>query len=283
MTMKAVVYYDHRSPRSCRIGSAMWNGIMAHGDRASLVAFDEYKGPEPDADCVAYGWGRPEVFHAYRRCGRHYVHIDLGWWNRKPIGDVLGGHHKVAVNGRDPSAYFARNFTSDRVEKINIPIKPWRPYDPRKPFLIGGMSEKSCRTFGLEPEAWERAIIRLLMKEDGAKVTYRPKPSWAGAFPIAGAGYSVEPIDVALAKARMVITHHSNLAIDALIAGIPVHVAYPTVAAAFSTPIEEIATPWMPPGREQLLADIAWQQWTPDEMTRGECWKHLKEMTPLCT
>ncbi len=81
-------------------------------------------------------------------------------------------------------------------------------------------------------------------------------------------------MEAALADCWAVVTLHSNVAVDALMAGIPVNVAE-GVAAEFSTPLAQIETPRMPEGREQLFADIAYCQWTPAEMASGACWSHL--------
>jgi hypothetical protein len=77
------------------------------------------------------------------------------------------------------------------------------------------------------------------------------------------------------------VTLHSNVAVDALLAGIPVNVAE-GVARDFSTPLVHIETPRRPDDREQLMADIAYCQWLPAEMASGAAWRHLLEHTPIC-
>ena len=49
-------------------------------------------------------------------------------------------------------------------------------------------------------------------------------------------------------------------------------------ATAFSVPLEAMADPPRLDVREQFLADVAWLQWTLDEMRSGECWAHLRTM-----
>jgi hypothetical protein len=40
---------------------------------------------------------------------------------------------------------------------------------------------------------------------------------------------------------------------------------------------------WEPqPGREQLMADIAYCQWTPQEIAHGACLNHMIQVGGLC-
>lgn len=230
---------------------------------------------------IAYGWANPGMFEAYRAAGGHYCYIDLGWWNRKPGNDVLGGYHKVVVDGREPGPYFRRNSPNDRFARLKVNIAPWRQGGNH--ILVAGMSEKSARTRGYGPHQWETDMVRKLQKIYPKRpLLLRPKPSWMGATPIIGAAYSpaTVPLDDALRGAWAAVSCHSNVAVDALVAGIPIYVEG-GVAVGFSTPLDQLETPRRPEGREQLMADIAFAQWTPAEMSSGLCLRHLMENTPL--
>ena len=252
-------------------------GAAVLGLTAELVAgFEEVCGDVG----VAYGWGRPALFDAYRGAGGHFVYLDLGWWGRKPKTDVLGGFHKVSVDAREPTAYFRGNFATDRFAHHGLTAAPWRA-DGRH-VLLAGMSAKSAKTRGFRPQEWEMATIEAIRSATGRPIMYRPKPSWAEATPIPGTIYSFPDTELALALCDCwaVVTLHSNVAVDALLAGVPVTVAE-GVARDFSTPLVQIETPRRPEGRDQLLADIAYAQWLPSEMADGSCWRHLLKETPL--
>ena len=60
------------------------------------------------------------------------------------------------------------------------------------------------------------------------------------AAPIPGSGYDKRPISEALSNAWAWVTHHSNSAVDALLAGVPVHCEI-GAAAAMSVPLDQIA------------------------------------------
>jgi hypothetical protein len=87
-------------------------------------------------------------------------------------------------------------------------------------------------------------------------------------------GYDLRPISEALASARAIVTHHSNVAVEALAAGVPVH-CFTGAAAACSVPLDRLCE--RPEGREQFLADVAYLQWSLDEMRSGAYWAHIKE------
>ncbi len=103
------------------------------------------------------------------------------------------------------------------------------------------------------------------------------------ATPIEGTRFSPrgETLADALADCWAVATFHSNVAVDALLAGIP---AYCETGVAAELSIEGLAgleAPKLRDGREQLMADIAYAQWHVAEMKSGACWRHLRENTPL--
>lgn len=276
--MRVACHFDPQSRRSTHLAQAMARGARAAGlEAAAVVGFDA-----PCADVgVAYGWGRPALFDAYRAQGGHFAYLDLGWWSRKPKNDVLGGFHKIAIDAREPTAYFRGNFATDRFSRHGLTAAPWRRSGSH--ILLAGMSAKSAKTRGYGPQEWEMVTIEAIRAVTDRPIVYRPKPSWADAKPIPGTIFSYPDIciEAALSDCWTVVTLHSNVAVDALLAGVPVNVQE-GVAAEFSTPLVRIEDPLRPDGREQLLADIAYSQWLPAEMASGEAWRHLLEHSPLC-
>lgn len=282
--ISAVCYQERNSRRSAVIAAAMADGIKRSGDHALVTEWSD----EPAMGDVGifYGWRLPEIGDAYRAKGRPFVHVDLGWWDRKPLGRPLDGYHKVAVNARDPGAYFERSWPSNRFDHFGIPLQGWRQDDESgAAILMAGMSAKSAGVQGFEPYEWERATIWRLRQVTDREIIYRPKPSWLEARPLQGTTFSPasEPLDRALDRAWAVVTLTSNVAVDAVIAGIPFF-AERGVASVRSMPsLSMIERPPRTERRLQLLADIAYCQWSVPEMKAGECWDYLKRGTPLCT
>jgi hypothetical protein len=276
--MKVACHFHPQSRRSTHLAQAMAAGARAIGLTAAAV--EGFDSPAGDVG-IAYGWGRPELFDAYQAQGGHFAYLDLGWWGRKPKTNVLGGFHKIAIDAREPTAYFRGNFATDRFATHGLTAAPWRASGSH--VLLAGMSAKSAKTRGFQPQEWEMATIEAIRAVTDRPIVYRPKPSWAEATPIPGTIFSFPdiPLEVALRDCWAAVTLHSNVAVDALLAGIPVNVAE-GVARDFSTPLVHIETPRRPDDREQLMADIAYCQWLPAEMASGAAWRHLLEHTPIC-
>lgn len=123
-------------------------------------------------------------------------------------------------------------------------------------------------------QEWERAAVQRLQGM-GKRVVYRPKPNDLTAQPIPGVILDRRPISEALENCWAWVTHHSNSAVDALLAGVPVH-CETGVASHFSVHLDSLADPELRDGREQFLYDVAWLQWTLEEMRSGEAWKHIR-------
>lgn len=254
MDVAVLIRPGHR--RSRLIGEAMVQGIHAAGDTVRVNA--------PKADVVvSYGWKRQAEYRRYPA----FVYADLGYWERE-------NYHRFSVNDWSPHRYVRRSLPAERFERLGLRVKPWR--QAGREIVVAGHSFKSAQDHGMQYQAWERAVIAQLQGL-GLEVVYRPKPNDPFAQDIAGVRTDRRPISEALEAAHAWVTHHSNSAVDALLAGVPVH-CETGAAAAFSVPLEDIADPPLLEGREQFLADVAWLQWTFDEMRSGECWRHLREL-----
>lgn len=272
----------------------MQAGIEAAGDRpvrllehlwphlAPLEYFDD--GVQNTHFCnvdavVFYGLeGRlPLIFQAFATY-RTAVYVDLGYWGRRQ-GGRWAGYHKVCVNARHPSAYY-RKPQHDRA-RINqfrgLLADPWR--EDGRHILLAGMGDKGALAEGFAPEQWEREAIDQIRAVTERPILYRPKPSWKKARPISGTMYSdpkEKVVEDELANCWAVVTHHSNVAIDGLVAGIPAF-CWGGVAAEFSSQrLASIERPLYPDGRDAWMADIAYTQWSVAEMASGACWRHLR-------
>lgn len=273
--MRIACFEDPKSARSHRIASSMAAGAKVLGHQAEIVPWSVDNVPADIA--IGYGWAFPEVLTRYQ----HFVHVDLGWWGRKPGHDPTGGYHKVAVNGREPSPYFRQSLPRDRFSKFMLSIRPWRATGTH--VLLAGTSAKSAATRGMAAMEWELKALDRIRKVTHRPVIYRPKPSWPGAYPLKGCAYSPghESLESVLADCWGIVTLHSNVAVDGLVAGIPAFGGEGIALAVSSGAIEDIETPSFPQERTEMLGDLAWCQWTPEEMASGACLKHLLAATPL--
>jgi hypothetical protein len=246
------------------IAQAMAEGIARCGDRPVLA---DLSMPHKKADvAICYGWKARQRLRLYP----HFVYADLGYWQRD-------SYYRLAVDDWSPEAYVRAGLPPERLQALGVAVQSWKG---GREIVVAGSSAKAAADHSLGYMGWEMSAVKRL-RALGLPVAYRPKPGDPGARPIEGAEYDTRPLADALASAAGWVTHHSNSAIDALAAGVPVHCAL-GAAAAFSVPLEQIGSAPRLEGREQFLADVAWLQWSLDEIRRGEAWAHLKDRGLVC-
>jgi hypothetical protein len=288
--MKAVIYCIRNNGRAVTIAQAMQAGFRRHG--VSVRIEPTWDGKVAGDLTIAYGWIHEPVFTAYRAAGAHFAYWDLGYWNRRPEG-VKGaareGHHRLAVDSWDTADTMARGCPADRWDATRppVPVLPltWTvPQRGRDVVLVAGMSGKAAGTHGFRPGEWEGAtmfelgqLIDRITRGEAPMQVFRPefraKPEKIA---------KGETIMQALARTRLLVTHHSNAAVDALFAGVPVF-ARKGVGRLISAAqmIQDNALcirPYSEDERTGLLRDIAYAQWTPAEMRSGAAWDHIKRL-----
>lgn len=271
------VYYAPSNSRSKVLAQAMARGIKAiSNDSVSLRPSVSYKGIDSDV-AVFYGLaeGLSRVMTDYSSHAKA-VYMDLGYWHRR-IKGKYDGYHKISVNSRHPTAYFQKlKHSPSRFKQLGLNIAPWRRNDGGH-ILVAGMSAKAALAEGFEPEVWERNMVRELSLRTERKIIYRPKPNWSSARPIRGSELQRKvELDQALVNCHSVVTHHSNVAVDALLAGIPTFCWHGIASVMSLNMVDHIEKPYYPEGREQFAYDAAYCQWSIDEMAQGLPWKHLK-------
>lgn len=254
-----------------KIALAMHEGIQRCGDKSTL--WEIGNGAQPRGDVgVMYGWKRNFLLKQYPR----FVFADLPYWNRpNPLDHSRAAHWKIIANGWSPHSYVHAGLHPKRWNDLHVDIHPERVVygTPPRKVIIAGASHKSAEQHGFKYMQWETAMANRL-RGKGFDLVYRPKLKDPFKKPIPGTTSDWGPIKWETVHA--VVTHHSNLALDALVQGVP---AYCETGAArcMSFNPDEIQSAAIPPGREQFLWDCAYLQWTLDEMKSGECWAHMKE------
>lgn len=263
--------------RSRIICEAMSEGINRFGDNSSIIKEEFYCGANKDA-AVFYGlYGKlRNAFIDYKRSAKKAVYIDLGYWSRTE-GGKLYGYHKISINNRHPTAYFQkRAYPGDRFKRLGLDIKPWNKTGTH--ILVAGMGAKAADVEGFKPSEWESAAVRELRRFTDRPIIYRPKPSWKHALPIEGSILSPpsQRLDEVLQNCFAVVAHHSNVCVDALLEGIPVFCFHGVASLMGLKEIAKIEAPIYPDGRYEWACNVAYTQWRPDEMKRGEAWRYLR-------
>lgn len=224
----------------------------------------------PMGDLIAgYGWRNYQMFKLYRDAGRPFIYVDLGYWNRKKARSDYGGYHKVVLNARHATEYFQRGRPSDR-RTIECPtVSPWQPEG--RHIIIAGLSGKGALSSGLKPLEWEQWAIKVLRRVTDRPIVYRPKPSWKDARPIPLTQFSPGTVSIedALVGAYALVTLHSNAAIDALCAGVPIFAGEGLASVMSVENLRDIVEPRRDIDREQFLNDVSYCHWRRSEIASG--------------
>ena len=253
-------------PSNIRNGDGLLRSLAAaaqqHGDRPVMRSTLQGRSPW----LVLYGVGAPGQAEARRRQTErncHTVHWDAAYFSR---GRKIG-YFRVSVDSDHPQQWL--DATPDDCSRWSVHETPIREdADPRGPILLVGLGKKS-RIY-LKAEHWEvRKLAELRHRFPGRKIIYRPKPKHP--HPVL-AGIDTDattPIEKLLVGCSRVVCRHSNVAVDAVVAGVPIEV-------------EDGAAQWLDgkpytvENRLSFLHRLAWWQWRADEAMQA--WAFLRKI-----
>jgi hypothetical protein len=221
-----------------------------------------YAEDEPETLCeVPVVWGvlreSDRIIAQAKAQSLYYYYIDHAYFNRGH-----GRNYRITRNGYDAGA--VRACPIDRFLALNIDVSPWRKAGrniivcpPTEYF----MAAHNC------PD-WLETTLAILREYSDRPVTVRVKPQ---------PGEEFVPLPEALDTAHALVTHSSNVAIEAACLGTPVFVAPGSAAAPIgSSDLSRIEAP-LYPERMPWLAHLAYNQYSFEEFGDGSTWEMLRE------
>lgn len=223
-----------------------------------------YQGNHPVL--VLYGAGseyRQGAIARHKANGGRVVMMDLGYWDRDHrMRMSVDEHHPTAAHfAIDPPAGVERWIPQLRED-----------WDPHGPVLLIGNGKKARAHLGMTPLEWEvRKLAELRARFPERTVYYRPKGKKNGEEDIGAPMRHAMTIEDAIKRCALVVCKHSNVAVDACIAGVPVECED---GAAF-----HLYRHGANPSREQrtaFLKRLAWWQWHYNEA--GACWAWIERV-----
>jgi len=253
------------------LGNAFRTGFRRHG--INCLTPEKFDGNVIADVAVAYGWINElttHLFSKYKAAGKHFVFLDLGYWDRG-----TEGHYRLGIDDWDTAVRMRRNCPPDRFNRLKVNVRDEWDHTSNV-IMIVGMSGKAAWTHGYKDGQWEQqtkdAVEKIFPQ---GSVYVRQKPNKQNLRTT-----KIGTIDAALREAYFVVSHHSNVAVDCLVAGIPFY-AKKGVGSLLSNPDfseDTLLNPTHPTTEDkmQLLYDTAYAQWTPNEMRSGECWDYIK-------
>lgn len=271
--MRVVVYDVEGNSRAANIGRAMVKGLSRR--KVPTVTAPRFNGKILGDVAIAYGWIHEltdNLFSKYREAGKHFVFVDLGYWNRSATGS-----HRVAVDDWDSLTNMRRGMPSDRREFSKVAVNSvWNPES--KNIIVAGMSGKAARTHGYRESQWERETASKLKSilPDDWNVIIRAKPNKRSPK------MDSPKIEKVLKDTFIAVSHHSNVSVDCLRAGVPYYAVKGVAMPLAITDITlEAITKARPPSIDQataLLNDISYVQWDLVEMANGKCWDYISSI-----
>ena len=197
----------------------------------------------------------------------------------------LHDNYRVGLNHfmRGLTDFNNKNSKPDRFKKLGIKIKPWRNKGDH--VLIVGQNMFDASLFGIDFEWWVKNTIQHLRKHTDRDIVFRDHPEnkdqmknlidtykWTKQVTYSNSG----TINDDLKNAHCTVAYTSGSSIDSMIAGIPVITCseYNFLWPISSHSLEDVENPKCGE-REQLLYDLAYTQWTVDEIKQGKPWQHL--------
>jgi hypothetical protein len=260
----------HFQPENSR-GTDMFRALIASAPQAGIDVIEttQYQGTSPWL--LVWGPGAParrDTIRAHVANGGRAIALDLAYWQRSEKVRVSfdAPHPQVFVMKK---ALPAERFIDDGITLTN-------EWNPDGAIVIAGLGDKARVQYGAGTvDEWERDMMRVCAARWPKRIIYRPKkvgspiPAWATHVSREGR------IEDALRGAALVITWHSNVAVDAIRMGIPAVCRDGAAAAVCRSTVDGQPLPLASDVRDRFLANLAWFQWKPSEA--AACWRFIQE------
>jgi hypothetical protein len=201
--------------------------------------------------------GSDRVLSHARARGQYFFYCDHAYLDRGH-----GRSYRITRNAYEAGR--VRVCPGDRLEQLGLSLDPWR--SGGRSILICPPTDFFMAAHGCQ--GWLERTLEVLRGHTDRPLVIREKPR---------PGESVQPLHEALRDAHALVCHSSNVAIEAVLAGVPVFVA-PTSAAApvGLTDLQAIESPLFP-DRRAWLAHLAYSQFSLEEIASGVAWRMLLE------
>lgn len=237
------------------------NAIMrafAHGIRCELRYAEDETDPRPGVPIV---WGvlrgSDRVIASAKHSGQYFFCVDDAYFSR---GD--GRCCRITRNGYEAGR--VRECPTDRIQSQGVVLQPWQR---------GGRNVLVCPPAGYFVAAhggvnWLDTTLETLRRHTDRPIVVRRTPQ---------PGETAEPLAEALSKAHALVTPSSNVAIEAVVAGVPIFVSPASAAAPMGlSDLSSIEEP-VYPDRDKWLAHLAYCQFSFEELRSGAAWHMLLE------
>lgn len=217
-------------------------------------------------DCgalVVYGLGGADRFSVgmeHISMGKPLLSFDIGYWDRK----LPNRKYRFSLNGLHPTQVMdGRYLGADRWFKSGLSISSIKVRRDGPILLIGN----APKSIAVGADGWTAKKSRELREVfPGKKILYRPKPKRPHEVGVIHDGLSHKPIDDAMKKVSLVVSRHSNVAVDACRIGVPVVCDDGAAACIYPEHLSDYKSQPTLEYRTEFLHRLAYWQWAAHEV-----------------
>lgn len=213
-------------------------------------------------ECIALNkntLGDVDIVVSYGNFIPYDVRSDQIWINIHSGCLSRPDYHRISIGNYHCGEYIMDlNRPSDRYEKHNIEIQPWRKNEDGF-ILVAETSKFNMAVFGLDYDEQVRGVPNLIREHTDREIVMRDrKQRWE------------EPFSSQVEGAWAVVTWSSNCAVEALIKGVPVFLRARCASSPMClTDLSRLENPFYPENREQWLKNLSYQQFSVAEIIDG--------------
>lgn len=257
--MYTVWHTEHEINKN--VTSAFHEGMMrlSRSKTAPYRHVEQYRTPE---NSISYGIlrGTGEIFKDCIAHNKEFWEIDRGYFKPRHYD----GYYRISLNGTR-ACYRNNSLSRDRFDALGLSYSPWKMGGGH--ILICPPTDHVADFMGKSPSLWIENVIKFLKDNTDRELRVRNKNSKV-------------PLSEDLKQCHCLVTFNSNVAIDALLTGVPV----------ISTERYDI-NPWNGVNlsdiesdklylsdRERLFSYLAYCQFTIDEIRTGRAWELCQEV-----
>jgi hypothetical protein len=254
------VHYCCITPERERKTRMMMEALAAgFGDEPHCIVHGEP--PEDEHPFIVWGqeWLTLRTVPQAVKQRRPWWHLDNGYWN--PARGGNRGYYRMTYRSLSP-VLLPR---SDDLRIAQVPLKPWNKNGGH--VLFGYPGVHFGMALDLDVKGWcDRVFPEIYERTQklGRELRVRTRDT-------------TRPLADDLKDCLALVTHSSNVAVDAVIAGVPVFVQPTSPAAPVGRLDFDFANPVTPP-RKWWLRSLASQHFSLGEMRQGIAWHWMQRI-----
>lgn len=211
---------------------------------------------------MLYGVGHPQrkvMAEQHRASGGRLVLWDIGYFAQQHFIGAM----RFSVDRGHPAPRLLDRAPDDGSRWAKLGIQLREDCNPSGHVVIVGLGQKSRAILPPADKAWEVRIFQKLKKRfPGREIMLRPKPRGNSHTPLPCRIDATSPIEAVLKGASLVVVKHSNVALDAVVAGVPFECD--DGAARWLA-----GKPYTPANRLELLRRTMWFNYRADEAAQA--------------